>query len=171
MELHMQSHRYVQRLQDWRAAVISGLVAGVVFIVFELLAARFLLYQGPWGTVKMVAAIMLGQQALSADAFTWSIVLAAGTVHFALSIVLALILALVMAPFRFDSSLGMAALVGGVFGATVYVVNFYLFTSYFNWFDAARGWESFFAHIVFGVVAADAYTHIERPEPDPQGTS
>jgi hypothetical protein len=171
MELHMQSHRYVQRLPDWRAAVISGLVAGVVFIVFELLSARFLLYEGSLGTVKMVAAIMLGQEVLSANAITWGIVLAAGTVHFALSILLAVILTSVMAPFRFDSSFGMAAIVGGVFGVVVYVINYYVFTSYFNWFDAARGWESVLAHIVFGVVAADAYTHLERREPDPKGAN
>jgi hypothetical protein len=170
MELRMQAHHYVQRLPDWRAACISGLVAGCVFIVLELLTARFLLYQGAWGTVKMVAAIMLGQQALSADAFTWGIVLAAGVVHFALSVVLALILALVMASFRFDSSFGMASLVGAVFGAIVYLVNFYLLTDYFDWFDQARGWESFLAHVVFGIVAADAYAHLERREPDPQGT-
>lgn len=165
MELHMQSHHYVHRMPDWRAAAIAGLVAGAVYMVLELLTARFLLYQGAWGTVKMVAAIMLGREALaSADAFNWTIVLAAGVVHFGLSVVLATILAMLLASFRFDSSFGMASLVGALFGCLVYVVNFYVFGRYFNWFDEARGWESLFAHALFGLVAADAYTHLERRE-------
>ncbi len=167
MELHLQSHHYVHRMPDWRAAVIAGLIAGTVYMVLELLTARFLLYQGAWGTVKMVAAIMLGREALaSADAFSWTIVLAAGVVHFGLSVVLASILAMLLASFRFDSSFGMASLVGALFGCAVYLLNFYLLGRYFNWFDEARGWESLFAHALFGLVAADAYMHFERREAD-----
>jgi len=45
----------------------------------------------------------------------------------------------------------MATLAGAVFGVLVYLVNFYVMGRYFNWFDEARGWESLFAHIMFGV--------------------
>jgi len=163
MELHMQSHHYVHRIPDWRAAVVAGLIAGAVYMVLELLTARFLLYQGAWGTVKMVAAIILGRETMtSADAFSWTVVLSAGTVHFALSIIFAVVLAMILASFRFDSSMGMASLVGVLFGAAVYFVNFYALGRFFNWFDEARGWESLFAHVLFGLVAADAYCHLER---------
>ncbi|KWR87737.1 hypothetical protein [Cupriavidus sp. IDO] len=163
MELHMQSHHYVRCKPDWRAAVVAGLIAGVVYMVLELLTARFLLYQGAWGTVKMVAALILGREALaSADAFSWTIVLAAGTVHFALSIIFAAILALVLASFRLDSSMALASLVGVLFGAIVYFVNFYALGRYFNWFDEARSWESLFAHALFGLIAAAGYYHFER---------
>jgi hypothetical protein len=111
----------------------------------------------------MVAAIILGREALtSPDAFNWTIVLAAGTVHYALSIILASALALILGSFRLDSSMGMASIVGIVFGIAVYLVNFYALGRYFNWFDEARGWESLFAHALFGLVAADAYCHFER---------
>lgn len=166
LHLHMQPHHFARRAPDWRAAAIAGLIAGTLYVVLELLTARFVLYQGAWGTVKMVAALMLGRQALaSADAFSWTIVLAAGIVHFGLSIVLATILAMLIASFRFDSSIGMATLAGAVFGVLVYLVNFYVMGRYFNWFDEARGWESLFAHIMFGVIAADAYANLERREP------
>ena len=162
MELHLESHRYVRCRPDWRAAVVAGLIAGAVYMVLELLTARFLLYQGAWGTVKMVAAIILGREALSADAFNWTVVLSAGTVHFALSIILAAVLAMILSSFRFDSSLWLASVVGIVFGVVVYLVNFYLLGAYFNWFDEARGWESLFAHALFGLVAADVYCNLER---------
>lgn len=162
MELHLESHRYVRCRPDWRAAVLAGLIAGAVYMVLELLTARFLLYQGAWGTVKMVAAIILGREALSADAFNWTIVLAAGTVHFALSIILAAALALILSSFRFDTSLGLASVVGIVFGVVVYLVNFYVFGRYMNWFDEARGWEILFAHALFGLVAADVYCNLAR---------
>ena len=68
----------------------------------------------------------------------------------------------VMAPFSFDSSVGMASLVGALFGVAVYLVNFYGMTQLFPWFAQARGWTSFMAHIVFGLVAADAYLRLER---------
>ncbi|KJK25937.1 membrane protein [Burkholderiaceae bacterium 16] len=170
LHLHMQSHHFARRAPDWRAAAIAGLIAGTLYVVLELLTARFVLYQGAWGTVKMVAAIMLGREALaSADAFSWTIVLAAGVVHFALSVVLATILAMIIASFRFDSSIGMATMVGALFGLLAYLVNFYVLGRYFNWFDEARGWESVFAHILFGLIAADAYTNLERRAPDSPG--
>ncbi|SDC08859.1 hypothetical protein SAMN05216345_101491 [Cupriavidus sp. YR651] len=163
MELHLESHHYVRRMPDWRAVVIAGLIAGAMYMVLELLTARFVLYQGAWGTVKMVAALMLGREALaSADGFSWTIVLAAGIVHFGLSIVMAGVLAMIVSSFRFDSSFVMASAVGIVFGLVAYFVNFYVFGRYFNWFDEARGWESLFAHALFGLVAADAYMHFER---------
>jgi hypothetical protein len=168
MELHLESHRYVRCRPDWRAAVVAGLIAGAVYMVLELLTARFLLYQGAWGTVKMVAAIILGREALTADAFNWTVVLSAGTVHFALSIILAAVLAIIQSSFRFDSSLWLASVVGIVFGVVVYLVNFYLLGAYFNWFDEARGWESLFAHALFGLVAADVYCNLERRRGEPE---
>ncbi|WER47034.1 hypothetical protein CupriaWKF_05540 [Cupriavidus sp. WKF15] len=163
MELHMQSHHYVRCRPDWRAAVVAGLIAGTAYMVLELLSARFLLYLGAWDTVKMVAAIILGRDVLaSPDTFNWTIVLAAGTVHYALAIILASALALILGSFRLDSSMGLASVVGIVFGVAAYLVNFYALGRYFNWFHDARGWESLFAHALFGLVAADAYCHFER---------
>ena len=66
-------------------------------------------------------------------------VLAAAIVHFGLSIVLALVLAMLIAAFRLDSGQGPVALSGALFGVGAYLLNFYVFTRYFNWFDRARG--------------------------------
>lgn len=162
MELHMHSHHFTRRMPDWRAAVIGGCIAGAVFLVLELLAVG-MAGQSPWGPPRMIAAIALGRGVLSqAATFDAGIMLVALIVHFVLSVIFAVILAVIMAPFSFDSSVGMASLVGALFGVAVYLVNFYGMTELFPWFAQARGWISFMAHIVFGLVAADAYLRLER---------
>ncbi|RWA53147.1 hypothetical protein AU476_15125 [Cupriavidus sp. UYMSc13B] len=161
MELHMQSHRYTHRWPDWRAAVLAGVAAGILFLILELLAT-ISLGQSAWEPVHMIAAIMLGPDTMTQTMTFDSGVLIAGlVVHFVLALIYGLVLATVMAPFHFDSSVGMASLVGAVFGLALYWVNFYGMTAFFPWFAEGRGWVSAFAHIVFGVVAADSYLKIE----------
>jgi uncharacterized membrane protein YagU involved in acid resistance len=156
MELHMHSHHFARRTPDWRAAA--------VFVVLELLAI-WVVGQSPWGPLHMTAAIPLGRGVLSQPAtFDAGIVLVALIVHFVLSVIFALILAVIIAPFNFDSSLGMASLAGAVFGVAVYLINFYGMSQVFPWFADARGWVSFLSHIVFGLVAADMYVQLERKE-------
>ena len=164
MELHMHSHHFARRTPDWRAAAIGGCVAGAVFLVLELLP-MWVAGQSPWGPLRMIAAIPLGRGVLSQPAtFDAGIVLVALIVHFVLSVIFALILAVIIAPFNFDSSLGMASLAGAVFGVAVYLINFYGMSQVFPWFADARGWVSFLSHIVFGLVAADMYVQLERKE-------
>ncbi|RDK09955.1 hypothetical protein [Cupriavidus lacunae] len=169
MELHMQSHRYTHRWPDWRAAALAGLVAGLVFLVLDLLAAM-LMGASVWKTLTMIGAILLGPDVLAQPAtFQVSVLLAAVVVHFALSVVFALILATIMAPFHFDSSVGMASVVGALFGLGLLLVNFYGMTAVFPWFAEARGWVTAIAHIVFGLVAADSYLKLERHADVPAG--
>lgn len=162
MEPHMHSHHFTRRMPDWRAAAMGGCVAGAVILVLELLAISFA-GQSPWGAPRMIAAIAVGRGVLEQPAtFDVGIVLLALAVHFVLSVIFALILAVIIAPFSFDSSMGMASLAGAVFGATVYLVNFYGMSQVFPWFVDARSWASFVSHIVFGLVAADMYLRLAR---------
>ena len=170
MELHMHSHHFARRIPDWRAAAIGGCVAGAVFLALELLA-MWAMGRSPWGPPRMIAAIVLGRDALIQPAtFDAGIMLAALIVHFVLAIVFAVILAVIMAPFSLDSSVGMASLAGGLFGVAVYLVNFYGMTAFFPWFAEAREWVNFMCHIVFGLVAADTYLRLERKEAEVGGT-
>jgi len=164
MVLHMHSHHCTRRMPDWRAAAISGCVAGAVFLALELLAIWFA-GQSPWGAPRMIAAIAVGRGVLAQPAtFDLGIVLVALAVHFVLSVIFTFILAVIIAPFNFDSSLGMASLAGAVFGGMVYLVNFYGMSDVFPWIVDARSWVSFVSHIVFGVVAADTYLRLERKD-------
>lgn len=166
MDLHMQSHQLTNRLPDWRAAALAGVLAGVVFLLLDMLAA-VMMGGSAWAPTHMIAAIVMGNSALGSPAmFSIGIVVVALIVHFALAIGMGLVLGLIMAPFHFDSSWGMASVVGAVFGLVVYVVDFYGMTRFFPWFAEARGWTTLIAHVIFGIVAADAYLKLERREPD-----
>src|SRR5229473_2501434 len=170
MELHMHAHHFTHRMPDWRAAALAGVIAGVVFLVLEVVLMTLMTGASPWASPRMIAAIILGRSALQSPAtFAVGVMIAALVVHFVLAIVFALILSLIMAPFSFDSSLAMASLVGAVFGLAIYLINFYGMTQFFPWFAEARNWVSVFAHLVFGVLAADTYMRLERKEAQPGG--
>ncbi len=107
MELHMHSHHFARRTPDWRVAAIAGFAAGVIFLLLEV-AATLILGGSPWAPLRMTAAIVMGHSAASSvAAFDLGITLVALVVHFALSVLFSLILAVIMASFSFDSSVGM----------------------------------------------------------------
>ncbi|KVW32025.1 hypothetical protein [Burkholderia ubonensis] len=161
MELHMHSHHFARRMPDWRAAVIGGCVAGVVFLAIEMLAMP-VAGRSLWDAPRMIAAIVTGRNTLAHPAmFEPDVMLVALVVDFALSILFAVILAVIIAPFSLDSSVGMASLVGAVFGVALYAINFYGMTRWFPWFADARNWASLFSHVVFGLVASDTYLRLE----------
>jgi hypothetical protein len=61
-------------------------------------------------------------------------------------------------------TLGRALLAGVVFGAALYVVNFYGFTALFPWFVMGRNGVTLFTHVVFSVTAVLAYKKFQvRP--------
>jgi uncharacterized membrane protein YagU involved in acid resistance len=165
MELHLHSHHFTHRAPDWRAAVWAGTIAGAVFLVLGAFLMAVVTEQDPRVPPHMIAAIILGRGAMqSAEALPVGIVVAALAVHFALAIVFAVILSLIIVSFSLDSSLTMASLVGLTFGVGIYLVNFYGMTRFFPWFAEARNWANVLAHMVFGVVVAGAYMRLERKQ-------
>ncbi len=162
MELHMHSHHLVPRAPDWRAAAISGALAGVVFLLVEV-AATMLMGASPWAPLRMTAAIIMGQGVtMGAQTYAPTVLAGALIVHFALSVAFGLLLGAVMAPFQLDSSIGMASVAGLVFGLVLYAFDFHVMTLAFPWFGAARGQASLATHLVFGLVAADSYRALAR---------
>lgn len=161
----MHSHQLTRRLPDWRAAALSGIAGGVVFLILDVLAAMFT-GNSAWEPIRMIAAIAMGADTLSV-ALSTSVIVTALIVHFALAVAMGLILGLIIAPYHFDSSFGMASAVGAVFGLAVYLVNFYGMTQFFPWFAEVRGLIAIIGHVAFGIVAADAYLKLERPESGP----
>ncbi|QOT79620.1 hypothetical protein [Cupriavidus basilensis] len=164
MELHMQSHHYVRRMPDWTAAAVSGLAAGALLMVIELFWSTMVAGINPWGTTRMIAAILMGQDVLQTSLFSVSTVAAALMIHFVLGAVLGMILAAIIAPFHLDSSTGLALLTGAVFGIAVYLFNFYGMTRFFTWFADARGWHTLVGHMIFGMTAAIAYWKLESKD-------
>jgi hypothetical protein len=162
MELHMHSHHLEARSPDWPAAAVAGFVAGAILMVLELLWSLMTPGASPWAMSHKIAAIVLGPGALQSSDFSVGVVAIALLTHYLLGIVFGLVLAAIIAPFHFDSSAGMLILVGAVFGALIYLFDFYGMARMFRWFSDMRSWETFVAHLVFGIAAALMYWQLER---------
>jgi len=129
-------------------------------MMLEMLLVPVFLGGSPWGPPRMIAAIGMGQGVLTPpDTFALVPMLVAMAIHFMLSMVLAVLLALIVS----RMGMGMAVLVGAAFGLVVYLVNFYALTAFFPWFAMARNWVSIFAHVMFGAVAAWSYMWLQNP--------
>lgn len=144
------------QLLNFKAAVSAGLIAGLVFLVLEMVLVATIGGGSPWGPPRMIGAILLGESVLPPPAtFDLMVLIVAMAVHFFLSVVLGIIFAFLSD--RAGLSLGPAVLAGLVFGLVVYFVNFYGMTAVFPWFAMARNAISIFAHGVFGLVLGYSY--------------
>ena len=144
---------------DWSSAIWSGIIAGAVFMMLEMVMVPLFVGGSPWGPPRMIAAIGMGKGVLPPpDTFALVPMMVAMAIHFMLSIVLAVVLALLIG----NLGIGMAALTGAVFGLVVYLINFYALTAFFPWFEMARNWISIFAHVMFGAVAALSYKWLQK---------
>lgn len=139
-----------------KAWVLAGLAAGVVFLVLELLAMRFVLGAHPGVLIRMIAAITQGSAVLPPPVTPdVSVTLAAVILHFVMSLVYALLFAFLAK----GRSLRSATLLGVGYGLVLYVVNFYGFTMLFPWFAQARDWSAVVTHLIFGGVLGALYAY------------
>lgn len=137
----------------WTVAILSGIIAGAVFLLLALVLVPVILGDSPWGLPRMIAAILLGNGVLTPTTFSLGIILTAVVLHFFLSVVYAIIFALIFGRLQ----LGPALLTGAGAGLVLYLVNFYGFTALFPWFATARNWVVVLDHLIFGVVTAWSY--------------
>ena len=165
MELRLPSRRGSRYRPDWQAAVVSGLLAGAVLMVLELLWSATV-GEGPWQVSHLVAVIAVGPQALESPlSFDLMIVTVAVLTHYVLGVVFGVLLALLITWFHYETSPGMLQVVGVLFGALLYLVNFHGLSAVFPWMAQLRGWGTFIGHLVFGLTLVLAYWRLQqRPE-------
>ena len=116
MQLHMHSHHWEPRLPDWPAAAVSGFGGGAVLMVLELLWTTNVIGSSSWSTSHMIAAIVMGREALQSIDFNFTVVTVALVTHYVLGIVFGIILSVIIAPVHFDSNVGMAVVSGTGYG-------------------------------------------------------
>lgn len=165
MELRLQLPRGTARDVDWFAAGVAGFAAGAVLMVLELAWAASMSAEGPWHISKLVAALTMGEAALGAPAGRFDVVIVAVALitHYALGILSGLVVGWFLSAIHRVEQLGIAELVGGLFGFFVYLANFHLLTVLAPWFVELRGWATLIGHIVFGITAAVLYSRLARP--------
>lgn len=153
---------------SWKGVLWSGLIAGAVFMMLEMLMVWAFLDGSPWGPPRMIAAMILGRDVLPPPAsFALGIVMIGMIIHFLLSWVYAFLFAWAFGGLK----TGTAILVGAALGLAIYLVNFYGLTAIWPWFSNARTWVSIFAHLMFGVVLAWSYKALAHPGPQAQQRS
>lgn len=153
----MNAHQRERRGPNWTTAAVSGFAAGAILMVVDMLWSIAVTGAGPWATSHMIAAIVMGPQALESSKFSVDVVTIALATHYALGIASGVVLVAISAPLRLDATIGIATLTGAVFGLVIYLVNFHGLVRFFPWFAEARGWATLTAHLIFGISVAVLY--------------
>lgn len=144
---------------NYPRAIVAGLVAGLVFAIMEMALVATALGGSAWAPPRMMAAIVMGTDVLPPPASFDAVIVTIGMiVHFVLSAILGIVIALIVG----RMSLGAGVAVGVLLGLVIYLVNFYGFTAAFPWFANARNWVTIVSHLVFGGVTAGYYLAAAR---------
>lgn len=146
---------------DWSAAIWAGVVAGIVFMLLEMIVNPLMgAAPTPWAPVRMMGAVLLGKGALPPPpTFDLGIFMAAMGVHAFTSIVSAIVIAFVIQRL----STGTAILVAALLGVALYLLVFYALTPVFPWFAMARGWMQIAFHLIFGALVGWWYKTRAKP--------
>ena len=137
--------------------ILAAIVAGTLSTLAQLLL-WIAVGEDAWTLLlrdaRLTAMLALGEPAASPSVgFNARIMLTATGIHFALSIIYAALLLPVAKRLALIPSL----LAGAGFGALLYFVNLYGFTSIFPWFTQARGGITLAVHLVFGLAVTLTY--------------
>ena len=131
--LHYWNGGHLADRFSWKGVFWSGLIAGILFMMLQMILVTAISGGSFWGPPRMVAAIALGPSVLPPPGdFALGVMIVAMIVHFALSFFFAAILAWIISAAKL--SLWPAIIAGIIFGLVVYVFDFYVMTGVFPWF-------------------------------------
>jgi len=127
---------------------IAGIVAGLVFAAFEMMASAFMMgAEAFFMPLRMIGAIVLGPEALDPGYSLLAAGVAGVMVHMMLSIIYGVIFGEIATILR-----GPAAFIGagGIFGLVLWLVNFYVIAPFaFPWFLDSNPLVQFIGHTFF----------------------
>lgn len=135
----------------WRAVLVSGLVAGTLFLLTDLVFAPLVTQTSATVTLRYFAALVLGNKVLTQTGT--SILIVGVVVHYVLSLVFALVISLVV--HRWGMVVGIVG--GAIMGVAIYGINLYTVTVLFPWFFAINSTVILLCHAIFGAVAGGVY--------------
>lgn len=142
---------------DWTAAIWSGLLSGLVML-FISIVLPWISLGDPLLIVRLMASMMLGPQVIPAQAgLVPGIYVVALLTHFSLSLLFAILIALIF--HRWGMAIGFFG--GALMGAVIYGMNYYSFSLIFPWLFPYRNWMLLIAHIFFGAMAGALFELFE----------
>jgi hypothetical protein len=140
-----------------RSVAAAALIAGLVFLVVEMVGRELAHDTTAFTTPVRIASLLLGEEVTRSNAPAGLLVLAL-VLHAMLSLVYGLMICLAVQRLPIRPAL----FIGGLLGAVIYVVNHYVLTPLFPAFAAARGGIALVAHLAFGVTAVAAFAALRR---------
>lgn len=149
-------HTEMEQLVDWRAAVIAGLVGGLVFMLVQMIGQAMIAGGSIWAFPRYVAALIMGRDVLLGD-LSVAVIVVGLLLHFLLALIFGLILAAII----HEWNLLVGVVVGALFGLALYAINYYTMSRFFPWFYPVRAWLDITAHVLFGLTAGGVYELLE----------
>lgn len=140
------------RHMTWRAVLVAGLVAGTLFLLADLVFAPIVTNVSAALTLRYFAGLVMGTKVLTGAA-TPTVYIVGILVHYVLSLVFALVIALVV--HRWGMVVGIIG--GALLGVAIYAINLYTVTLLFPWFFAINSTVILLCHAIFGAVAGGVY--------------
>jgi hypothetical protein len=162
--LHM-GHTPVRRSEvPWalRQGAIGGIIAGLVFAAFEIIANAAMMGIGAvFMPLRMIGAIALGPGAVEPTFAIWVAGAAGVVVHIVLAALYGMIFTVIVGGLR---SAMWDVLLGVLFGVALWLINFYVIAPMaFPWFLEANPVVQFIAHAVFFGAVLGLYIWRARP--------
>ena len=143
-----------------KQGAIAGLIAGLIFAVFEMIMAA-ILKDAFFGPLRMISGIALGKEALQPSYGLATAVIVGIIVHMIDSLIFGAIFGLIVAAVpTLAHSATMLLVAASVYGLALWLVNFYLIapTVGWNWFPTMTNpVVQFVAHIFFFGTALGFY--------------
>lgn len=147
-----------RQVVDIRAALIAGLVSGLLFLGIATLITSNALGT-PISLVRLFASIVLGESILNPDITVTPVaIITALVVHLLFSLGFGLLVAYVV--HRGGFILGIIG--GGILGIALYFINFYTFSLLFPWFYSFSSMLMLIGHALFGAVTGGLYEMLEN---------
>lgn len=146
----------IQKNVTWRAIPIAGLAGGIVFLLTNIILAPRSLDVGSTLLLRYMAALVMGSDTLTETGNSPLIV--GLIVHFAFSITLALVIAIVI--HRWGLSVGIIG--GAILGLCFYSFNIYTLTKYAEWFFAINSNVLLICHVLYGAVVGGVYESLDH---------
>lgn len=149
-----------RQVVDWRAAILSGIVSGILFLVVQMLLAWQAAEtdNGLWLPIRMIAAIFLGDEVIpSTFPLSGKIVAVGVGTHMIFAVAAACLLAIII--HKWGIVVGFFG--GAAFGFGLYIINYFFTSKFFPWFENAQNYVMAVSHIAFGAIAGSVYEMLE----------
>ncbi len=147
----------MRQVVDWGAAIWAGILSGLVFLV-NCIVVPWITLGDPWIHVRLIASLVLGPDVIPRqEGLNLAILLAAVAIHFALSMIFAVVVAIVV----HRSGWIISTLGGAVLGLALFGINFYTLSILFPWVFPLRSWMLLVAHVLFGATVGFVYELLE----------